>query len=1180
MSSTAEILEAVRISLDVAIILLKTDHGLKATEFCNKCVSLLQHFDSGTHLEISEDIINAYCAIFGNTNAARHNATKLLNELHRAGILTIQLGDKFHEQSQFEEAKQAFESALTIMKMTGRRREEAVAQGRLGVVSSTLGEGVLELARAFLASGARSLLVASWAIEDKAAAELMKHFYKHLVRGESASESLHQAINWLRSNGFPKPFQWAPYMLIGDYVTFDFTKIGFGCFTLQSKKVFKVRVVFLTFGFISHTTGISNTTLLFEKERSVMSYTAGILEAVRISLDVAIILLKTDRALKATEFCNKCVSLLQNFDSGTHLKISEDIINVYCTISGYTNEARYNATKLLDKLHRAGILTIQLGDKYHEQSRFEEAKRAFESALAIMKTTGHSREEAVAHGKLGVVNNNLKEKQKAIEHHKKALGIAIEIGDRQGEGASYRNLGSVYFTLSEYQTAKEYHDKALAIAIEIGDKEKEVTSNRNLGILFRTLGKNQTAKEHYEKALAITIEIGDRKRECASCLSLGSIYCELEKYWQAKKYFDKALNLSIQTGDKTIEAGASVGLATVFAFVEDKAVEKAKEHCEKALAITRECGNRAIEVEVYLSVGNLNFRNLDEYDKGEDYLQKARSISIEIGDKLTEFQSLYCIANLKRSQSKIEEAKQYLFESIRKYEQVRSFQKGNEEFKISLLEKHGTFPLKMLTKLFCNTGEFRNALYVEELGRARSLTESMAHKFSVEIHFSADPKKWIGIENIGKKERNCDFLYISYYKQQVYLWILKVNGDIFFRATDKVEVHTLYAEGVCDVEGIFKNSAACFGVLPSANCEDRPLDDNKMTSVHEESRVTLRGDETKATESRIHHLCYKWIIAPVADLLTEPEIVIVPDRFLYRVPFAALRDEPTGKYLSENYRIRIIPSLTTLWVIQECPVDYHKKTGALVVGDPTVGRVHYNGSVTDVIPLFGASMEARMVGEVLNVAPLLGKCATKQAVLQALPSVSLIHIAAHGSAERGEIPLAPQSTTNSIPQEADYLLTMSDISRVQVPAKLVVLSCCHSARGLIKEEGVLGLARAFLASGARSVLVAEWASQDQGTAELMKHFYKHLVRGESASESLHQAMNWVRSNGFNRPSQWAPFVLIGDNVTFDFTKIGLNRNRATLKAAIELVVVSIKRNSQREMRKNSARESKATIKQE
>jgi len=67
-------------------------------------------------------------------------------------------------------------------------------------------------------------------------------------------------------------------------------------------------------------------------------------------------------------------------------------------------------------------------------------------------------------------------------------------------------------------------------------------------------------------------------------------------------------------------------------------------------------------------------------------------------------------------------------------------------------------------------------------------------------------------------------------------------------------------------------------------------------------------------------------------------------------------------------------------------------------------------------------------------------------------------------------------------------------------------------------------------------LVALWAISDEATEQLMLQFYEHLVRGESASESLHQAMKWMRGNGFDRVSEWAPFMLIGDDVTFDFGK--------------------------------------------
>jgi len=84
------------------------------------------------------------------------------------------------------------------------------------------------------------------------------------------------------------------------------------------------------------------------------------------------------------------------------------------------------------------------------------------------------------------------------------------------------------------------------------------------------------------------------------------------------------------------------------------------------------------------------------------------------------------------------------------------------------------------------------------------------------------------------------------------------------------------------------------------------------------------------------------------------------------------------------------------------------------------------------------------------------------------------------------------------------------------------------------DEGVVGIARAFLASGARSVLVSLWLLDDRSTKEFMIRFYGHLVRDKlSACEALHQSMKWMRETKKYTVSDWAPFVLIGDDVTLD-----------------------------------------------
>ena len=777
-----------------------------------------------------------------------------------------------------------------------------------------------------------------------------------------------------------------------------------------------------------------------------------------------------------------------------------------------------------------------LGTVFESLGEYEKAKQYHERALVISIEIGDRAGEASSYGNLGTVFQSSGEYENAEEYLEKALAIRIEIGDLAGEASSYGNLGAMFQSLGEYVKAKEYHERAFAIGIEIGHRAREAVSYGNLGTMFLSLGEFEKAEEYLKKALTISIEIGDRGGEATDYGNLGTVFQSLGEYEKANEYLEKALGIRTEIGDREGEATDYGNLGTMFQSLGE--YEKAIECIEKSLAIRIEIGDREGEAHCYGELGFV-FHSVGEHVKAEGYLTKALSISQDIGNTDQEFSFCCSLVFSKLSQAKIQEAFDYLLLGINKGEDLRGFLREDDQFKIAFLDVHG-FPYRNLSAFFCFYGNPNNALYVLELARARALADLMATQYCVERQISANPQSWIGIENIMKKENNCACLYISYHDQNMFLWVLKTNGVIHFRNIT-VNEKIIGVKLVSSLDEFLAKSFRCLGILSQVDCEDRSLNSSelepKCSREEELADLLLVEDDNDDNQDPKPSLplLYKMIIAPVADLLEEPEIIIVPDRALYQVPFAALIDG-SGKYLSETFRIRIVPSLSTLKLIQDSPADYHSQTGALIVGDPVVGRVRYKGRRKTFLPLPCARKEAEMIGKLLGVHPLLGQYATKQALLKSLHSVSLIHFAAHGDAERGEIALSPLRSTKKIPREEDYLLTMSDISQVQLRAKLVVLSCCHSGCGQIRAEGVIGIARAFLGSGARSVLVALWALEDSATEQLMRCFYEHLVRGESASESLHKTMKWMRGNGFTEVSKWAPFMLIGDNVTFDFAK--------------------------------------------
>ena len=778
-----------------------------------------------------------------------------------------------------------------------------------------------------------------------------------------------------------------------------------------------------------------------------------------------------------------------------------------------------------------------LGTVFSSLCEYAKAQEYIEKALAIRMEIGDRKGQAADYGNLGTVFNSLGEYDKAQEYIEKALAIRMEIGDRKGEAADYGNLGSVLSSLGEYAKAQEYFEKALAIRMEIGDRKGQATCYGNQGTVFNSLGEYVKAQEYIEKALAIRKEIGDRKGEAADYGNLGSVLSSLGEYAKAQEFIKKALAIRMEIGDREGEAADYGNLGDVFNSLGEYA--KAREYAERALAIRMEIGDRKGQAADYGNLGTVSLC-FEEYAQAEEYFKKALSICKDIGDGETEFKCYYGLFLVEFFQGQVLDAFNHLLESIKKREELRVFLEDNDQFKISFSDVN-RFSYQQLSDLLCAFGMPNDALFVEELGRARALADLMAAQYLPQSkQISASPH--LSIESIIKRERNCTCIYVTYHGQVLLVWILKASGVIYFRRIE-VNEDIVSAGLVPNLDDFFAKSFRSFGVLPEKNCEDRSLNDIelKLKPPEEEGIASLRlleedGDESQDLDARLS-LCYRMVIGPVADLLEEPEIIVVPDRSLNQVPFAALRDD-SRKYLSETFRIRIIPSLSTLKLIQDSPADYHSQTGALIVGDPEVGQVFYKGRLTSFGPLKCARKEAEMVGQLLDVQPLLGECATKRAVLDTINSVSLIHIAAHGNAERGEIALAPALRTATwVSQDDDYLLTMSDISKVRLRAKLVVLSCCHSGSGRIRAEGVVGIARAFLGSGARSVLVALWALEDKATEQLMNRFYKHLAVGESASESLHEAMKWMRGNGFPDVADWAPFILIGDNVSFDFGKI-------------------------------------------
>lgn len=140
---------------------------------------------------------------------------------------------------------------------------------------------------------------------------------------------------------------------------------------------------------------------------------------------------------------------------------------------------------------------------------------------------------------------------------------------------------------------------------------------------------------------------------------------------------------------------------------------------------------------------------------------------------------------------------------------------------------------------------------------------------------------------------------------------------------------------------------------------------------------------------------------------------------------------------------------------------------------------------------------------------------------------AVIHVAAHAEIDdqapwQSRLGIAAGPTRE--PWRADQ------IAGTPTGAGLIVLSSCATAQGRAESgEGLVGLASAFLAGGARAIVATLWPIDDAAGAAFMDRFYRELAAGVSIAEALSQAREDLqRIPRYADPFFWAPYIVIGD----------------------------------------------------
>jgi CHAT domain-containing protein len=296
-----------------------------------------------------------------------------------------------------------------------------------------------------------------------------------------------------------------------------------------------------------------------------------------------------------------------------------------------------------------------------------------------------------------------------------------------------------------------------------------------------------------------------------------------------------------------------------------------------------------------------------------------------------------------------------------------------------------------------------------------------------------------------------------------------------------------------------------------------------LVNQFQRSLLDASGDPDTGVSARL----YRILVDSAGRVEHGTNLIVIPDRWLHFVPFVALRDPTTGRYLVQEHAVSYVPSGTLLVSnIARAHERFSRSSRVLAIGNPAFDRAAFQ------LPyLPAAEGEARRIAVLYdNQTAIIGRDATDVALERMAPAFDILHFAGHAVVGRD----APQMSHLVLASEGRSrgAVFSTDIARWKLTrTRLVILSGCNTADGkLSATEGASSLARAFFAAGVPAVLSSLWAIDDDDTADFFVAFHRRLANGERASVALRETqIEWL---GDGRSSvhpirSWAAFQLFG-----------------------------------------------------
>ena len=746
---------------------------------------------------------------------------------------------------------------------------------------------------------------------------------------------------------------------------------------------------------------------------------------------------------------------------------------------------------------------IKSGYLLSQTSKYTEAMNAFRQAGDLFAKTGNVREKKLAEYWLGFLNDRTGEVGANFQEVSALKDYCYEKKYKWLATQTLGWLAEAALAQNEYSKALGYMNAAVKITGENSDTYKRQKILAQLGAYYSQLGEPRKALIQVEESLAADRDYFSSDRQFwRSCLSAAEILYHCKLYDAAISFGQEALYVG---DEKITEAtanhtsyytlallyGGSQRYAEALDFARRSllSAQSAKEEDRRLLRnfsllqtahLYRQSGDCGESLKIYSAIieetalqGTMQLElNNYEAHKGQLLCYFALNQENLIAAELPVVLDLY-----EKFRSEILE------------EQSRNTFFDNEQsvYDLAINFEH-------------SRNNARNAFETAETSKARSLlnlfqtetpTEKNGKKSSAPSNRFARP---LSFDEIQKRlPERAQVVQYAVLSDKILIWVMtRTQFSVVERKITSVEIGDQVAN--------YLKSIAENKLGQSDNAEARQL--------------------------------YETLIAPILPFLDPTkEICFVPDKSLYRLPFAALVSPVSNRFLIEDFTVFSAPSATLLVLSSESAVQ---KSGEieeklLSIGNPSFDKQEF----PDLPDLPDAEREAGTIAAYYQNAEILtGSRADQKAVSDGLAGISVFHFAGHYAVNevsplRSKFLLAQKKDNQSADIEVGEILEKNLHS-----IKLAVLSACRTGiENYYDGEGMIGVSRSFLADGVPLVVASQWAVDSDATAELMIKFHSHRRQNRlSSAKALRRAQTEMLNGGnqrFKSPYYWAGFLPIG-----------------------------------------------------